>query len=146
MRPHAWSVFCKWTHQLRWRSTLWLHLPPSLCTLSLSCHPSANPADFWKCCTNWTRVHPRRSPHLPYWNEFDMHVPVHQANFVLIISWLHYGNHVSTKSQTHLSGWKLSPCLHRKTKTSSSPRWGTLWHFAHSAHAESQIFVLFIHE
>jgi hypothetical protein len=29
--------------------------------------------------------------------------------------------------------------------TSSSPRLGTLWHFAHSAHVESQEFVLSIH-
>jgi ribonucleotide reductase beta subunit family protein with ferritin-like domain len=42
--------------------------------------------------------------------------------------------------------WMEAISLQGKTKTSSSPRWGTLWHFAHSADAESQVFVLFIHE
>jgi hypothetical protein len=44
-RPHAWSLFYKWTHDSRRRPTLWFCLL-RLCPPSLPCHTlSTNPAN-----------------------------------------------------------------------------------------------------
>jgi hypothetical protein len=40
----------------------------------------------------------------------------------------------------------FSMWLEMTTVTGSCPRWGTLCHFVHSTHVESQVFVLSIHE
>ena len=77
MRPHAWTVLCKWTNQ-PWRGpTLQLCLPsPLQSPLSPSLPPSYSP-NCWECHCHQTRFHLWCPPCMTHWYECWPNVPIH---------------------------------------------------------------------